>query len=53
MGGGIDERRQELGDVGIESVDDHLGDGAAGSRRGIALYPGRVLVSSCARTPNC
>lgn len=43
MGGGPDEWRQELGDVGIKSVDDDFGDGAHGSRRGIALDPGRVL----------
>jgi len=43
MGGDPDEWRQELGDVGIKSVDDDLGDGANGSRRGIALDPGRVF----------
>ena len=43
MGGGPDERRQELGDVGIKSVDDDLRDGATGSRRGFALDPGWVF----------
>ena len=43
MGGGPDERRQELGDVGIKSVDDDIGDGANGSGQGIALDPSRVF----------
>ena len=43
MGGGPDERRQELGDFGLKSVDDDLGNGANRSRRGIALDPGRVF----------
>ena len=33
---------QELGDLGIKAVDDHLGDGATGSRRGIAPIPAGV-----------
>jgi hypothetical protein len=44
MGCGIDSGKQELGDVGSKSVDNHLGDGASGSGRGIALDSGGSLV---------
>ena len=49
MGGGPDERRQDLGDVGIKSVDNHLRNGATGSRRGIALNSSWVLCPALLR----
>ena len=42
MGGGIDEQRRKPGDIGIKSMDDDLGDGATGSRRGITHDPRQV-----------
>jgi hypothetical protein len=42
MGGTTDEKRRELGDDRIKSVDDDLRDGTGGCGRGIAFDPGRI-----------